>query len=97
MADTATDVLGVLVLKAEEDALLLENVAVAPARQKQGVGRALIAFAEDHAFARVVGDQALYQRADAGELAPLPTARIHRTERRVEDGFARVYFQKVLR
>jgi GNAT superfamily N-acetyltransferase len=37
---------GVIVLVPEEDVLLIENVAVRPDRQGEGIGRALLAFAE---------------------------------------------------
>jgi GNAT superfamily N-acetyltransferase len=40
---------GVIVLIPEEGTLLIENVAVAPDRHGQGIGRALLSFAEDHA------------------------------------------------
>ncbi|SNT60020.1 Acetyltransferase (GNAT) family protein [Actinomadura meyerae] len=42
---------GLIVLVPEDGALLIENVAVAPARHGQGVGRALLAFAEERARA----------------------------------------------
>jgi len=37
---------GVIVLVPEEDVLLIENVAVRPDRQGEGIGRTLLAFAE---------------------------------------------------
>jgi ribosomal protein S18 acetylase RimI-like enzyme len=43
------DVDGVLVLAVEEDALVVENVAVRPDRQGRGIGRQLLAFAESKA------------------------------------------------
>jgi len=46
----ATGVLdGLIVLIPEPDTLLLENVAVHPARHGRGIGRRLLAFAEDEA------------------------------------------------
>jgi GNAT superfamily N-acetyltransferase len=44
-------VAGVLVLRPQPPALLVENVAVVPDRQGHGLGRALMAFAEEHARA----------------------------------------------
>lgn len=38
---------GVIVLVPEPDVLLIENVAVRPDRQGEGIGRSLLAFAED--------------------------------------------------
>lgn len=43
------DVDGVLVLTVEEDALVVDNVAVRPDRQGRGIGRQLLAFAEQRA------------------------------------------------
>lgn len=88
---------GVLVLVAEEGGLLLDNVAVSPAAQGAGHGRALIAFAERQAHAArcarlrlythvlMTGNQALYRRLGFAE-----TRRVH------EDGFDRVYMEKQL-
>jgi ribosomal protein S18 acetylase RimI-like enzyme len=46
------ELLGVVILKDGPDALLLPNIAVAPAAQGQGHGRRLIAFAEAEARRR---------------------------------------------
>jgi ribosomal protein S18 acetylase RimI-like enzyme len=50
-------VAGLIVLTAEPDALLVENVAVRPADQGRGLGRRLLAFAE--AQARTLGKPAI--------------------------------------
>ena len=42
---------GLIVLVPEDGVLLVENVAVSPAAQGRGLGRCLLAFAEDHAHA----------------------------------------------
>ncbi|TDD37247.1 GNAT family N-acetyltransferase [Actinomadura sp. KC06] len=42
---------GLIVLIPEDGVLLIENVAVAPDRHGQGIGRTLLSFAEDHARA----------------------------------------------
>lgn len=42
----------VLVLMPDDDALFIDNVAVDPARQRDGLGRMLMAFAEDQAKRR---------------------------------------------
>ena len=51
------EITGVLVLVTNPDHVLVENVAVDPNRQHQGIGRALLdhaeAFATDHAFAEI--------------------------------------------
>mgnify|MGYP001187149919 CR=1 FL=1 len=43
-------VIGVVVLIAGEEGILLDNVAVHPDRQGEGLGRQLIAFAENEAL-----------------------------------------------
>lgn len=45
----ADTVLGLLVLIPEPDTLLLDNIAVAPSAQGQGIGRLLLGFAESEA------------------------------------------------
>ncbi|HEX6336895.1 MAG TPA: GNAT family N-acetyltransferase [Jiangellaceae bacterium] len=45
----AGELTGVIVLAPEPDVLLIENVAVRPDRQGEGIGRALLAFAEAEA------------------------------------------------
>ncbi|WP_329085595.1 GNAT family N-acetyltransferase [Actinomadura citrea] len=51
---------GLIVLIPEDGTLLIENVAVDPARHGQGVGRTLLAFAEDHARALSLPSLRLY-------------------------------------
>src|SRR4029077_467496 len=51
---------GVLVLRPQPPALLGETVAVAPDRQGAGLGRALMAFADDHARAARLAEVVLY-------------------------------------
>ena len=90
-------IVGVLVLRPEPDSLLLENVAVAPTKQHRGIGRALIAFAEERARelgltkitlytnSRMTENLSLYRRLGYAEVG-----------RRREHGFDRVFFEKVI-
>ena len=90
-------VVGVLVIRASGDALELENVAVDPAAQGLGHGRALVRFAESRA--RELGLEAveLYtNEAMVENLQLYPRLGFVETERRVEDGYRRVYFRKTL-
>jgi GNAT superfamily N-acetyltransferase len=51
---------GVIILAAEHDCLLVENVAVRPRLQGKGIGRALLAFAEREAARRGLPAVRLY-------------------------------------
>jgi GNAT superfamily N-acetyltransferase len=90
-------VIGVLVLVGERDHLLLDNVAVAPERQGEGLGRLLIAFAEEEAARRALAELRLYTNAAMTEnLALYPRLGWSETGRRTEQGFRRVSFRKTI-
>lgn len=75
----------------------VETVAVDPACQGLGFGRRLMAHAEARARAAGRAAIALYTNAAMTEnLAYYPRLGYRETARRVEDGFARVYFAKRL-
>jgi N-acetylglutamate synthase-like GNAT family acetyltransferase len=87
----------VLTLYPRDDCLLVENIAVDPAAQGRGLGRALMTFAEQEAarlgLARMAlvthevmtENQAIYARLGYAEV-----------ERRAEDGYRRIYMEKPL-
>jgi GNAT superfamily N-acetyltransferase len=54
---------GLIVLIPEDGVLLVDNVAVAPDRHGRGIGRALMAFAEDHARTLALPRLRLYTNA----------------------------------
>ena len=89
-------VAGVLVLEdAEGSALLLDNVAVAPAAQGKGHGRALVAFAEEEACRRGCDQVRLYTHVLMTEnLALYRRLGFHETRRISEKGYDRVYMAK---
>lgn len=90
-------VVGVLVLRPGPQALFLENVAVTPARQGHGIGRALIGFAERHAAELGLPAVELYTNERMTENLHLyPALGYVETERRREEGFSRVFFRKQL-
>jgi GNAT superfamily N-acetyltransferase len=90
-------VVGVLVIRPRSDSLFLENVAVTPARQGHGIGRALIAFAERRAAELALPAVELYTNERMTENLQLyPALGYVETERRREEGFARVLFRKEL-
>jgi ribosomal protein S18 acetylase RimI-like enzyme len=93
---TDTDVVvGVLVVRPVEGALHLENVAVSDRAKGRGIGRALVAYAEDEARALGLGAVELYTNAKMTEnLSLYPHLGYGETERRSEAGFDRVFYRK---
>jgi len=90
-------IVGVLVIRASGNALELENIAVDPAYQGRGYGRELMAFAEGHARELGLGAVVLYtNEAMVENLRLYPRLGFVETERRVEDGYRRVFFRKSL-
>ena len=90
-------VAGVLVLVANVDHVLVENVAVDPRRQGRGIGRALFGFAESFARAHGTPELRLYTNAAMVEnVALYPRLGYREDGRRVQDGFDRVFFSKRL-
>ncbi len=88
---------GLLVLEDQPDALLLDNVAVAPEAQGRGIGRALIAFAEAEARRRGHRQIRLYTHVLMTENIALYTRLgFAETGRVSEKGFQRVYMEKPL-
>jgi len=96
----ATDqgrVVGVLVLRLQGPALLLESVAVDPSDQGRGIGRLLIGHAEQVARDAGLGAVELYTNAHMTEnLRLYPSLGYDLVDRRHEDGFDRVFFRKPL-
>lgn len=90
-------IVGVLVLGEANEGFRLFSVAVHPSFQKQGLGRTLLRFAETEAVRRgheaihlftnekMVENQALYSRIGYVEY-----------DRRIEDGYSRVFMRKRL-
>jgi ribosomal protein S18 acetylase RimI-like enzyme len=93
----AMKVVGLIVLVEIEDRLLIENVAVDPARQSEGVGRRLLEFAEETARRSGIGTVVLYTHEKMTEnLALYARLGYVEDERRPENGFARVFMSKRL-
>lgn len=89
------DVDGYVVFYPRGDHMHLENVAILPQQKGKGLGRQLIAFVEHEA--RQQGYQAveLYTNLKMIEnLAMYPRLGYQERDRRIEDGFERVYFLK---
>lgn len=89
---------GFVVLETHDDHCLLENVAVDPDYQGEGIGNVLLAVAEDRATAAgsaclrlytnvvITANQSWYERHG-----------FHETDRRGDGGFERVFYEKRLR
>jgi len=90
-------VIGFVVLIAQPDHLLLENLAVRPSWQGRGVGSRLLALAEDVAGRLRLAEVRLYtNEAMTENLAYYPRRGYAETHRAEQDGFRRVFFSKRL-
>jgi N-acetylglutamate synthase-like GNAT family acetyltransferase len=91
------DVVGVLVTQAQPDHLLHDVVAVAPAAQGGGHGRALLERADEDARdqglteVRLCTNEAMTENLDF-----YPRRGFHETGRGVQDGYHRVFFAKAV-
>ena len=95
VAEEGRQILGMLVLSAEPDHLLVENVAVVPSAQGRGVGNALMRLAEDRAAACGLDELRLHTNVAMTEnLRYYPRRGYVETHRRGEGGFQRVFFRK---
>jgi GNAT superfamily N-acetyltransferase len=86
---------GVLVLIPEADVMLLDNIAIHPDQHGQGLGRALLDFAEAEALRQGFGAIRLYTHEKMTENIAIYARRGFReTHRAQEKGFARVFMMK---
>jgi GNAT superfamily N-acetyltransferase len=90
-------VTGLIILIGEPDHVLIENVAVDLRHQGEGIGRALLEYAEASARALGASELRLYTNTAMTENLLL-YARLgyQEIDRRTEDGFERVFFSKPL-
>ena len=95
--DDGGDIVGVLVLMDKEDGLLLDNVAVLPSRQGEGIGCGLVEHAETEARRLGHGHLDLYTHQLMTEnIAMYLRYGYEEIDRRTERGFPRVYMRKGL-
>jgi ribosomal protein S18 acetylase RimI-like enzyme len=94
---TGSPITAVLTLYPRADHLYVENVAVDPSAQGRGLGRALMEFAEQEAARRGLGRMALVTHEAMTENQAI-YARLGyvEVERRAEDGYRRIYMEKLL-
>jgi len=97
LTDAGGDVVGFIVFFIRTDHIFLENVAVRRAVAGKGLGKKLIEFCETEARRAGVRKVRLYTNEKmTGNLSMYPHLGFEETEHRREDGFNRVYFEKVL-
>jgi len=97
LLDDQGRVCGLLVLIAQPDALLLDNIAIAPDAQGRGFGRLLLAAAEHAARSAGLPVIRLYTNVAMTEnIAIYSRHGYAETGRRVENGLHRVYMEKRL-
>ncbi|WJH39370.1 GNAT family N-acetyltransferase [Aliirhizobium terrae] len=93
----AGDFQGFIVFFPEHGAMFLENVAVEPSAAGKGIGKSLIAFCEAEARRLKLAAVTLYTNEKMVEnLSIYPKLGYVETDRRTEDGFNRVFFEKRL-
>jgi len=89
---------GIIVLLPTTNYLLVDNVAVSPARQGLGLGRRLLAFAEAEALRRGYHEIRLYTHQTMVENQSLyASIGYEETGRGAEAGYDRVFMRKQLR
>lgn len=97
VAEQQSKVIGVIVLILKGRGILLDNVAVHPAQQGQGLGGRLIALAETESRRQGFTQLDLYTHECMTEnIAMYKKLGYFETERRIEHGYQRVYMRKIL-
>ena len=97
VADVEPIIAGVIVMFAGEDHWFVENIAVDPMIQGKGLGSKLMKFAESEARSHSCPQVELYTNQKMTEnLSFYPKLGYVRFDERVEDGYRRVYFRKIL-
>jgi len=95
--EEGSTIAGVVVLLPRSDHLLLDNIAVVPARQGSGLGRRLLAFAEAEAVRRGYRELRLYSHRTMTENRRLYAAiGYQEIGRGTEAGYERVFMRKRL-
>ena len=94
---TGSPVSGLIVLVPQDDALLIENVAVHPVAQGTGLGRKLLEFAEEQARAAGLSKLTLYTNEVMTENQAIYARLGYReTGRRADQGYHVVFMEKTL-
>ena len=86
------EILGVLMMRSQKDHLFVETVAVWPQRQGEGIGRKLMAFAEERARELGLQEVRLYTNEKMRENLPFyRRLGFEETERGIDEGYRRVF------
>jgi ribosomal protein S18 acetylase RimI-like enzyme len=97
VAESHETMVGVIVLTTNDEGFLIDNVAVDPAHRGQGLGKALLEFAESEARRAGFDSIYLYTREKMTEnLALYSTIGYVEYERRLEGKYSRIYMRKHL-
>ena len=97
VAEDEGQAVGIVVVELHSDHLLVENIAVRPAAQGGGVGRQLLARAEELAVELGYDEVRLYTHETMTEnIAYYPRRGYTETHRGGQDGYRRVFFRKQL-
>lgn len=98
LAWRGSEVVGLIELVIQDDAVLVESIAVSPVLQGEGLGSRLLRHAEDVARGRGLPQLRLYtNRAMTENLSFYPKRGFVEVARRADGGYHRVYFIKELR
>jgi ribosomal protein S18 acetylase RimI-like enzyme len=96
--EQGAEIAAIIVLLPAPNYLLLDNIAVSPTRQGSGLGRRLLAFAEDEALRRGYCEIRLYTHQTMVENQRLyASIGYEETGRASEAGYNRVFMRKQLR
>ena len=97
LTDDGGDVVGFIVFFTREDHMFLENVAVRGTAAGKGLGKKLIEYCEAEARQAGLKKVQLYTNEKMTDnLSMYPHLGFREIDRRREDGFSRVYFEKDL-
>ena len=97
VAEVEMAVVGYIHFFPDEGVMRLENVAVHPGASAKGIGRRLITHCETLAQSHGLRAVCLYTNVKmAGNLRLYPSLGYAEVDRRHEDGFDRVFFEKRL-
>ena len=97
VATDHAELLGYIVFYLKGDQMFLENIAVRPDAAGRGIGKQLLGFCEDQARQAGARSVQLYTNEKMIEnLTIYPHLGYREIDRRCENGFHRVYFEKLL-